>query len=34
MAIFLIPGFMRVYSFLGSCFWEDNLLCLFWWISR
>ena len=29
MVIFLIPRFMRVYSFLGSCFWEDNLLCLF-----
>ena len=27
--IFLIPRFMRVYSFLGSCFWEDNLHCLF-----
>ena len=29
MVIFLIPRFMRVYSFLGSCFWEDNFLCLF-----
>lgn len=29
MVIFLIPRFMRVYSFLGSCFWEDNLLCPF-----
>lgn len=28
--IFLIPRFIRVYSFLGSCFWEDNLLCLFY----
>jgi hypothetical protein len=29
MVIFLIPRFMRVYSFLESCFGEDNLLCLF-----
>ena len=29
MVIFLIPRFMRVYSFWESYFWEDNLLCLF-----